>query len=96
MTWEKRIAKAKKYVAKLTQDERWALWQALAGEGSRFYGDGGTIHSTGTIDVVLADDGHVSQVWFRCQNLPFRVSRREGPVVNPDISVSGVVVSEGS
>lgn len=38
---------------------------------SRFYGDGNTIHSTGHIDVVTRD-GIVTQVWFRCQQLPFQ------------------------
>jgi hypothetical protein len=93
MTYERRLEKAKKHVAKLNADERWALWQALAGDGHRFYGDGGTIHQSGTLDV--CQDAHeVTQVWFRCQNLPFRVSGGRSDVINPNIGVSGVVVSD--
>lgn len=94
MTWDERIAAAKDYVERLDRDGRWALLQALAGEGHRFYGDGGTIHSSGTIDVVLGDDGTVTQVWFRCQNLPFRVSRSDGAHINPDMAVAGLFVSD--
>lgn len=50
--------------------------QALAKEGgSRYYGDGGTIHQTGELDIVTAD-GIVTEVWFRCQELPFRQVQR--------------------
>jgi hypothetical protein len=41
------------------------------------YGGAQTIHNTGTIDVVL-DDGHVTEVWFRCVQLAFRVSEPKG------------------
>lgn len=37
---------------------------------SRFYGDGGTIHTTGHLDVET-HNGSVVAVWFRCQMLPF-------------------------
>lgn len=92
--WEKRLARAKKHVEALTVEERWALLQALAGDGHRFYGDGGTIHDSGSLDVCLSDSGEVTQVWFRCQNLPFRVGGRRNETYNPDISLSGVVVSD--
>jgi len=49
---------------------RWKLKQKLAKPG-RFYGDGGTIHHTGYVDVELID-GQVVAVWFRCQPLPFK------------------------
>lgn len=49
---------------------RWRAKQHLAGD-SRYYGDGGTVHSTGHLDVEL-HDGAVVAVWFRCQPLPFR------------------------
>jgi hypothetical protein len=39
---------------------------------SRYYGNGGTIHGSVTIDVRVKD-GHVTEVWYRCQQLPFRV-----------------------
>lgn len=94
MTWEKRLAKAKKYVEGLDQDQRWALLQALAGDGRRFYGDGGTIHHSGTLDVCQDQSGAVTQVWFRCQNLPFTVSHGERELINPDMSISGVFVSD--
>jgi hypothetical protein len=49
----------------------WEKRQEVAAP-SRFYGDGGTIHSSGTLDIRVKD-GHVTEVWFRCQQLPFRV-----------------------
>lgn len=93
--YQEELANARNLVGSLDRDARWALLQAVA-EPSRFYGDGGTIHDSGTIDVVQNAKGDVVQVWFRCQNLPFRVSRRESPadVINPNIGVSGVFVSE--
>lgn len=45
--------------------------QELAKPG-RYYGDGGTIHHTGYVDVDVDRNGHVVSVWFRCQLLPFR------------------------
>lgn len=44
--------------------------QALAKPG-RYYGDGGTIHSTGVVNVEVDTNGRVVSVWFRCQPLPF-------------------------
>jgi hypothetical protein len=48
---------------------RWRLKQRLAGD-SRYYGDGGTIHHSGWLDVETFH-GTVVAVWFRCQPLPF-------------------------
>lgn len=46
--------------------------QALCKEtGTRYYGDGGTIHGTTHLDVEV-HDGRVVSVWFRCQPLPYR------------------------
>lgn len=39
--------------------------------GTRYYGNGGTIHSSGVLDVEV-HEGKVVAVWFRCQALPFR------------------------
>jgi hypothetical protein len=39
------------------------------------YGGTGTIHRTGTIDIVTDEHGVIKQVWFRCRELPFTVSR---------------------
>jgi hypothetical protein len=50
---------------------RWWAKQKLAGPEGRFYGDGGTIHRTGHLDVET-HDGQVVSVWFRCQMLPFK------------------------
>ena len=44
--------------------------QELARPG-RYYGDGGTIHSTGLVNVEVDANGRVVSVWFRCQPLPF-------------------------
>jgi hypothetical protein len=56
-------------ILKLRKRLRWWARQRLAGQG-RYYGDGGTIHATGTIDVEIFE-GEVVSVWFRCQVLPF-------------------------
>lgn len=48
---------------------RWQRKQNLASP-ARYYGDGGTIHSTGTVDIELSG-GRVVAVWFRCQQLAF-------------------------
>lgn len=52
--------------------DRWNRKQRLAAP-SRFYGDGGTIHDTGWLDVEV-HNGQVVGVWFRCQQLPYRVT----------------------
>lgn len=39
--------------------------------GTQYYGDGGTIHSTGEVNVELDKNGKVVSVWFRCALLPF-------------------------
>lgn len=36
------------------------------------YGDNGTIHRTGHLDVEVDKDGKVVAVWFRCMMLPFK------------------------
>ena len=49
---------------------RWRIKQRLAGP-SRYYGDGGTLHHSGYLDVET-HNGTVVAVWFRCQVLPFK------------------------
>lgn len=44
----------------------------------RVYGHSGTIHATEDLDIVMNERGEVTAVWFRCQELPFNVSRRAG------------------
>jgi hypothetical protein len=44
----------------------------------RRYGGAQTLHNTGTIDVVLDENGRITEVWFRCQMLAFRVSKPKG------------------
>lgn len=46
--------------------------------GTRYYGDGGTIHSTGHLDIETFH-GTVVAVWFRCQPLPFEQHEVDGP-----------------
>ena len=58
----------------LDADEVWALKQELASP-SRYYGDGGTIHSTNALDIDTDAAGNVIAVWFRCQLLAFRQVR---------------------
>lgn len=50
--------------------DRWRRKQELA-KPSRYYGDGGTIHSSGELDVET-HNGKVVAVWFRCATLPFK------------------------
>ena len=52
---------------------RWQKKQDLASP-ARYYGDGGTIHATGFVDVETYR-GEVVAVWFRCQPLPFEQER---------------------
>ena len=49
---------------------RWNRLQRAAKPG-RFYGDGGTIHSSTWVDVEVDRQGRVVAVWFRCQQVPF-------------------------
>lgn len=39
--------------------------------GTRYYGDGGTIHHTNVVNVETDKKGNVVSVWFRCAMLPF-------------------------
>ena len=39
--------------------------------GTRYYGNGGTIHSSGYLNVEVFE-GKVVAVWVRCQPLPFK------------------------
>jgi hypothetical protein len=59
--------------------DRWANLQKLfANFGTRYYGDGGTIHSsTHHIDIETYQ-GEVVGVWFRCQALPFKQIKVSG------------------
>jgi hypothetical protein len=41
------------------------------------YGDDGTIHRTGHLDVEVDNYGKVVAVWFRCMPLPFEQSHAE-------------------
>jgi hypothetical protein len=50
--------------------KQWNKKQALA-YPARYVGDGGTIHHTTHLDVMVSEDGTVQAVWFRCQQLPF-------------------------
>lgn len=40
--------------------------------GTRYYGNGGTIHGNTELDIEIGPDGKVVAVWFRCQPLPYR------------------------
>lgn len=72
---------------------RWKLKQTLA-HPARYYGDGGTYHSSGVLDVGVKD-GKVVAVWFRCQQLPFKqydASDGFAGQGNPEISITGVEI----
>ena len=70
----------------------WRLKQRLAGPGHRYYGDGGTLHSSGELDVCTDRDGNVTQVWFRCQLLAFRQARDTDREIQQGARLSGVEV----
>lgn len=74
------------------------LKQRLAAPG-RYYGDGGTIHGSGTIDIDVVG-GKVVAVWFRCMTLPFTVSgdRPSGPrtAIQPDGRITGIEYVDGT
>lgn len=57
------------------------------------YGAAGTIHQTGTIDIQIDKiTGEVHAVWFRCLQLPFRVSEvRNNTQSNP---ISEIAIEE--
>lgn len=46
-------------------------WRALFPGRRLHYGDEGTIHRTGVVNVELDKHGRVVAVWFRCAMLPF-------------------------
>lgn len=78
-------------------DDIFRLKQSLASsDGNLYYGDGGTVHGTISLDVeVDAQTGEVTAVWFRCLNLPFKVFSRPGTVrCNPDTEVHGIEYRE--
>jgi hypothetical protein len=56
------------------------------------YGGAQTIHNTGTIDVVLDDSDTVIEVWFRCQQLAYRVSQPKGSTVYSGAGANVVAV----
>jgi hypothetical protein len=84
-------------MAALSPDDVFRLKHSLAeADGNHYYGDGGTIHGTGYLDIEIDPaTGEVTAVWFRCLNLPFRTFSRDEPaVVNPDIGIRGVEYRE--
>jgi hypothetical protein len=60
---------------RLAQKHRAKKWNkkvaAAHSTGARYYGDGGTVHNTNHLDVMVDENGAVKAVWFRCQLLPF-------------------------
>lgn len=76
------------------QFRTFAAKQELAKPG-RYYGDGGTIHGTNHVDVCVDELGHVVQVWFRCQMLPFRASYNSGREYHqPKALLTGVEIRD--
>jgi len=75
---------------------KWRKKQKLAAP-SRFYGDGGTIHGSGELDVEV-HEGKVIAVWFRCQQLPFKQSpadaARVASVSDATVKLTGVEVRD--
>jgi hypothetical protein len=77
---------------------RWWARQKIAAP-ERFYGDGGTIHATPTIDVEIFE-GKIVSVWFRCQILPFtqrEVDRRRATEMGrheAEIEITGLTIRD--
>lgn len=65
----------------LAPDDHPEAQEALlaATEAEIRYGDEGTIHRTGEVNVERGQDGTVVAVWFRCRTLPFSDSRISEP-----------------
>lgn len=84
---------AARYVDKHMRSPRnlgFAIDNGVADRGTR-YGGANTIHNTGTIDIVM-ENGLVTEVWFRCRQLPFQVSSPKGSPVygqggNPIVAI---------
>ncbi len=57
------------------------------------YGDDNTIHSTGTIDVGVDENGKVTEVWFRCMNLPFKQFKARYDI-KPSTNIKAIVFEE--
>lgn len=77
----------------VARGESFKIKQAVAGE-SYYYGDGGTIHDSGHVDVETFQ-GEVVSVWFRCSLLAFKQNEvEEGRAVDmrsfPGQPLSGV------
>ena len=50
-----------------------------------------SIHGSGTIDIQTDKEGKILRVWFRCLNLPFRVSIVDDHAeYNPDTRITAV------
>jgi hypothetical protein len=58
------------------------------------YGDNGTIHHTGHIDIGVDENGVVQEVWFRCMNIPFKQFKARYSI-NPESSINAIIF-EGS
>jgi hypothetical protein len=90
----------KKLVQAIKRCERARLWhqkQNLAAP-SRYYGNGGTIHHEGRVDIGVNSHGRVEAVWFRCQMLPFKQydSDESGAGKgNPGCVLTGVEILDG-
>jgi len=61
--------------------------------GDQFVGgelaDRSTIHGSGTVDIQVSEEtGEVVAVWFRCLDLPFRVSTVKGQQPQDPSSIS--------
>lgn len=86
---------AARYVDKHVRSPRglgFSIDQGVADRGTR-YGGAQTIHNTGTIDIVM-DNGLVSEVWFRCRQLPFQVSDPKGSPVYGQGDLPAIVAIE--
>lgn len=67
------LRKIRNKALELLRDGDWDRKQRVfSSGGTRYYGDGGTIHNSNVLDIEIGPDGKVCAVWFRCQMLPFR------------------------
>lgn len=76
MRWYHHVAEK---VADWWSSRGWRRRQAeFERTGTRYYGDGGTIHGTKHLHIETFR-GTVVAVWFRCQPLPFEQAEVDGP-----------------
>jgi len=58
------------------------------------YGHGDTIHQTNHLDIEMDADGTVKAVWFRCMQLPFKVSISDREISEATVKLTAVEIED--